>query len=128
MKKQKAFRMGFSRGVIVANEKDSAVHVAKLMEEHDIGAVVILRKEKLMGIVSERDLARRVIAKGLSPKNAKVKDFMTKKVTAAEFSDGIKKIYQTLCEVKFRHLPIMDKGKLMGIASQRDVLYSLSPK
>ncbi|MFC1703512.1 CBS domain-containing protein [Candidatus Omnitrophota bacterium] len=128
MKKQRGFSMGFKRGVIIAAEKDNAVHIAKLMEEYDIGAVVILRGEKLVGLVSERDLARRVIAKGLSPQKVHAKDFMTTKVVTAEFKDGIRKIYQTLCNVKFRHLPIMDKGKLVGIASQRDVLYSLSPK
>ena len=128
MKKQRAFSMGFTRGVIVASESDSARHIAGLMDENNIGAVVILRGEKLVGIISERDITRRVVANGLSPDRTKAKDFMTKKVRTAEFSDGIKKIYQILCEVKFRHLPIMNKGKLIGIASQRDILYTLSPK
>ncbi|MFC1594541.1 CBS domain-containing protein, partial [Candidatus Omnitrophota bacterium] len=67
MKKQRAFSMHLSRGVIVASENDSALHIGRLMDEHDIGAVVILRGEKLVGIVSERDIARRVVAQGLLP-------------------------------------------------------------
>lgn len=128
MKKQRAFSMIISRGVVVANEEATAIDVARLMEENNIGAVVILKGEKLTGIVSERDITRRVVAKGLDSEKTKVRDFMTTNVVTAEFKDGLDKIYQYLCQIKFRHLPIMDKGKLVGIASQRDVLYGLMPK
>ena len=128
MKKQRAFSMHLSRGVVVASESTSAREIACLMDENNIGAVIILKGEKLVGIVSERDITRRVVAKDLTPSRTKAKTFMTKDVATAEFSDGIKKIYQTLCEIKLRHLPIMDKGKLVGIASQRDVLYNLTLK
>ncbi len=128
MEKKRAFSMGISRGVIVADEDTSSVEIARLMDQHNFGAVVILRKEKLVGIVSERDITRRVVALGLLPEKTKARDFMTKDVLTVDFRDGLSKIYQTLCEVKFRHLPIMESGKLVGIASQRDVLYKLLPK
>ena len=128
MEKQRAFSMMLSRGVIIASENDTADFAARLMLDNDIGAVVIMRNEKLVGIVSERDVVRRVVAKGLDPLKTKVKEFMTKDVQVAEFKEGLNKIYQILCQVKFRHLPIMDNGKLVGIASQRDVLYGLKPK
>lgn len=128
MKKQRAFSMIISRGVVMAGEDATAIDIARLMDENNIGAVVILKGEKLIGIVSERDITRRVVARGLSPDKAKVKDFMTTNVVTAEFKDGLDRIYQQLCQIKFRHLPIMDKGKLVGIASQRDVLYGLIPK
>ena len=128
MKKQRAFSMKLSRGVIVAKEDTTALELACLMEDNNIGAVVILDGENLTGIVSERDVVRRVVSKGLRPDKVQAKDFMTKDVKAAEFKDGIDKIYETLCVTHFRHLPIMDNGKLVGIASQRDVLYSLAPR
>ena len=128
MEKQRAFSMMLSRGVIIASENDTADFVSRLMLDNDIGAVVVIRNEKLVGLVSERDVVRRVVAKGLDPLRTKVKEFMTKDVKVAEFKEGLNKIYQTLCQVKFRHLPIMDDGKLVGIASQRDVLYGLKPK
>jgi len=128
MQKQRAFSMIISRGVVVANEESTAVDISRLMEENNIGAVVILRGEKLIGIVSERDITRRVVAKGLVPEQIKAKDFMTTNVVTAEFKEGLDKIYQSLCRIKFRHLPIMDSGRLVGIASQRDVLYGLMPK
>jgi len=120
--------MKLSQGVIVAKEDATALELACLMEGNNIGAVVILDGERVVGIVSERDVVRRVVSKGLSPDKVHAKDFMTKDVKAAEFKDGIDKIYETLCVTHFRHLPIMDNGKLVGIASQRDVLYSLAPR
>ncbi|MDD5069146.1 MAG: CBS domain-containing protein [Candidatus Omnitrophica bacterium] len=128
MEKKRAFGMILSRGVIVAGENSTVLHVSNLMVEENIGAVVIIRGEKVVGIVSERDIVRRVVHKNLSSKKTKAKDIMTTNVVTAEFKDGLDKIYQTLCNVKFRHLPITDNGDLVGMASQRDVLYSLTPK
>ena len=127
MKKQRAFSMALTRGVIIAYENSTAKRVAELMLNHNIGAVVIMKGEKLVGIVSERDIARRVVAAGL-PTTARAKRFMTKGVVIADFKQGLDKIYQILCHAKFRHLPIMDGNKLVGIASQRDVLYGVSLK
>jgi len=123
--KFRGFYMILSRGVIVADEDTSALDIARLMQEHNIGAVIIMRGEQVVGIVSERDIARRVTANELPSKATKAKDFMTKQVVTAEFKDGLDKIYEILCNSKFRHLPIMDNGKLVGIASQRDVIDSL---
>ena len=124
MKDQKTFSVGLRRGVVTAGESATAKHVARLMNEHNIGAVVIMRGEKLVGIISERDIARRIVARGLSPEKTKVKAFMTKDVMTANFREGFDKIYEILSHAKFRHLPIMNKGKLVGIVSQRDMLYS----
>ncbi|MFC1703751.1 cyclic nucleotide-binding/CBS domain-containing protein [Candidatus Omnitrophota bacterium] len=128
MKKQRAFSMHLSRGLVVATENATVVELARLMDENNIGAVLIIKSERLVGIASERDIIKRVIAKGLPLEKTKAKDFMTTEVVAAEFNDGVEKIYQKLCEVKFRHLPIVDKGKVVGIASQKDVLYNLTLK
>jgi len=128
MDKQMAFTMILSRGVITANENTSATAVSKLMDEHNIGAVVVLNGDRLVGIVSERDIVRRVVSLGKNPDTTSVSDFMTTNVTTANFDDGLDNIYKMLCNVKFRHLPIMQNGKLVGIASQRDLLYGLKPK
>ena len=128
MEKQRAFSIIISRGVIGAGENDTATYASKLMDENNIGAIVIMKGEKLVGIVSERDIVRKVVALGLEPDTTKIKDFMTRNVVAADMENGLNNIYQTLCKSKFRHLPIMHKGKLVGIASQRDVLYGLRLK
>ncbi|MBN1405401.1 MAG: CBS domain-containing protein [Candidatus Omnitrophica bacterium] len=125
MEKKRAFSMSIVRGVIVAGMNDTANMIAKLMERHNIGAVVIVKGERVVGIISERDITRRVVAKDLNPQKLKAKNFMTTDVVTADFEKGLDSIYQILCKAKFRHLPIVHKGKLVGIASQRDVLYGI---
>ena len=123
MKKQGTFSMSLTRGVVVAGPEATAMEIAGLMKESDIGAVVIMEGDRIAGIVSERDIVRRIVADGKDASCAKASEFMTANVMTADYKDGLKKIYEILCSVKFRHLPIVDNGKLVGIASQRDLLY-----
>jgi len=117
-----------TKDVITADRHTTAMDIAKLMEFHDIGVVVIVDAYKIMGIVSERDIARRIVAKGLSSKLKKAKDFMTKDVISVDLKEGLNKVYETLSRVEFRHLPITEDGKLIGITSRRDMLDILSQK
>ena len=117
-----------SKNVISATEDNTAVDIARLLREHDIGAIVILHHEHVVGIVSERDLVTRVLAANLNPQTTYVKDIMTREVVAVDFKEGLNKIYQTLCEIHFRHLVIMDGHKLVGITSRRDLLDALACK
>jgi len=112
--------------VVTASEEASAFEIACMMDKHNIGAVVVMSGEKVMGIISERDIARKVVAKKLCLDTTKAKDFMTKDAFCAELKDGLNAIYKTLCEMKFRHLVMLDNGKLIGITSRRDLLDGLS--
>ena len=118
---KKRFNLILTKEIITADENTTVPDMVSLMVKFNIGAVVIMRGEKLVGIVSERDIVRRVVGKHLSLKTTKAKDFMTKKVVTAELSEGFANIRQKLFNLKFRHLPIINKGKLVGIASQRDI-------
>ncbi len=115
-----------TKNVVTASEDTAAGEIARIMRDNDIGVVVILREEQVVGIVSERDIARRVVANNLPIEEVKVKDFMTKEVVSVQLKDGLNKLYQKLCEVKFRHLLVLDKDKLIGITSRRDLLDGLS--
>lgn len=128
MEIERAFAMRISRGLIVATEEDIIYGIACLMKKHNIGAVIIVRGEDLVGLISERDLVRRVITEKLNPEKVLAKDIMTKEVITGNLDDGLDKIYETLCKAPFRHLPIMEGSKLVGIVSKRDVLYSVKPK
>ncbi|MBF0215364.1 MAG: CBS domain-containing protein [Candidatus Omnitrophica bacterium] len=108
--------------VVTADEKSSAADICRLMGQHDIGVVVIMKDSLVVGIVSERDIARRVCANNLSAENTMADSFMTREVVSVEIKDGLNNIYKTLCEMKFRHLVIMDRNKLVGITSRRDLL------
>lgn len=104
------------------------MQISKTMSEEDIGAVVVLRGKRIVGIVSERDIVRRMIAEGLRVSGTKARHIMTRRVITAQFRDGLNKIHEMMCKVPFRHLPIIDGDKLVGIVSNRDILYSLKRK
>ncbi|MDD4294895.1 MAG: CBS domain-containing protein [Candidatus Omnitrophica bacterium] len=125
MERADGFKSILLRGVVEANEETTAKELAILMADHNIGAIAITTDEKLVGIVSERDIVLRIVAKGLDPDKVCAKEFMTKDVKTAEFKDGLDKIYKMLCMSKFRHIPILNDGKLVGIASQRDALFGV---
>ena len=117
-----------SKNIVTADENATAKDIALLIKEHGIGAVVIMNDKKLVGIISERDLVTRVLANNLPPDTTLAKDIMTKDVVTVDFKEGLNKIYQTLCEITFRHLIITDGETLVGITSRRDLLDALACK
>jgi CBS domain-containing protein len=96
--------------------------VARYMAERRVGAVSVLEGTRLVGIISERDVMTRVVAKGLDPDAARAGDVMTKDLVVAEVSesheDGLRKMKQAGC----RHLPVVERDRLKGMVSQRDLL------
>jgi len=94
----------------------------ELMAQKDIGAVVVVKDEKLVGIFSERDYARKVILKGLSSKTTTVGELMTKDVFTVSPETTIKECLTLATEHRFRHLPVVEKGKLVGIITIGDIV------
>ena len=109
------------RSMITAEESTSASELIRMMTDHKIGAVPIMRGSELIGIVSERDIVRRLMFKKLDPDKTPAADFMTAGITAVDIKDDPVKIYDTLCSMPFRHLPILDDGKLIGMATEKDI-------
>ena len=128
MLQERGFAISISSGVVVAKESDTALFISNLLKTHNIGAVVILRGEKIVGILSERDIVRKVVCSELSPKKIKAEEIMTKNVVTADIRDGLNKIHDIMCTATFRHLPIVRNGKLIGIVSSRNLLPSITPK
>ena len=128
MLKETGFAISISSGVIVAAENDTVFSAAELLKKHNIGALVVLRGEKIVGIISERDIVRRVVCENRSAHKTKVKEIMTKEVVTADIKDGLSRIHEIMCTATFRHLPIVRDGKLIGIVSSRNLISSLTPK
>jgi CBS domain-containing protein len=96
-----------------------------LMSEKKIGAVVVLEDDKLVGIFSERDYARKGIIEGRSAKSTKIEEVMTPKVYTVDKSMNIGECMQLFTEKKFRHLPVMEQGTVVGILSIGDIVTSI---
>jgi len=121
--------LGIITGDVVTSGEDTTVsQIAHMMKESNIGVVVILRGDVIVGMINERDIIRKVLAADRLPDEVLVKEVMCKDIVTVEIKDGLNNIYKTLCETKFRHLLVLDKGKLVGITSRRDLLDVLLSK
>jgi CBS domain-containing protein len=103
-------------------ENDSVFNAVKSMAKDNFGSVVIVNdKGNVRGIVTERDLMRKVIPNSMNPKTTKLKDIMTKPVKVASKDDDLIVWLRQMSNERFRHVPVVDKtGKLINVMSQGD--------
>ena len=92
-----------------------------ILAEYKIGALVVMDKDKMVGIFSERDYAREVVLKGKSSKITTIEEVMTKNVLVGHGKDTFEKAMTLMTENHIRHLPIMDGHKMIGMLSLGDV-------
>lgn len=102
---------------------DSTVYDAlKLLAEKNIGALLVIDAGRPVGIFSERDYARQVILKGKASKDTPVREVMTSKVVFVRPEQSIEECMALMTDKRFRHLPILEEGALVGILSIGDVV------
>jgi len=95
---------------------------ARYMAEHNVGAVCVLDKDRLVGILSERDLMKRVLAAQRNPATTKVSDVMTAKPVVMDIQDNWEKCGKVMKQAGIRHLPVVEGDRLIGVISLRDIL------
>jgi CBS domain-containing protein len=111
---------------IFAIPPDSNVFEAiALMAEKQIGAVLVMAGPALLGIVSERDYARKVILQGRSSKETKVSEIMTCSVVTVETADTVEDCMRIMTRRRIRHLPVLESGQLVGLVSIGDLVKAL---
>ena len=96
-----------------------AVH---LLAEKKIGALLVMKKDQLVGIFSERDYARQIILKDRSSEATRVEEIMTSKVIHVQPNDEIGDCMALMTEHRIRHLPVIDKKKVVGMISIGDLV------
>lgn len=101
---------------------DTARDAAKMMSDKNVGAVAVLDSGRLVGIFSERDLMKRVVAAGLDPARTEVGAVMTKELVVGRPDDDINDALQKMHSIGCRHLPVVESGNLIGMISLRDLL------
>ena len=100
---------------------ESVFKAIELMDAKGIGALAVVREEKLVGIVSERDCARKVILKKLPSEETKIKDVMTKEVFYTHPAQTVNECMAVMTQRKIRHLPVLDNQQLLGMISLGDL-------
>ncbi len=106
-------------------QTDSVFDALSLMAEFDIGCVLVTENDRLIGIFTERDYARKVVLKGIGSRDARVGDLMTANPCTVTPSNTIDEVMHTMTENRFRHLPVVQQGKIIGIVTIGDMVKSL---
>jgi CBS domain-containing protein len=109
--------------VVISDEDAPSNKIAKLMDEDDLGSVIITnRKGRPVGIITERDLVKRVLAKNVVPDTVKAKEIMTSPLVTIEPEATISEAARRMSQLDIRRLGVVYKGSLAGVISSRDVL------
>ena len=111
------------------SENQSVLDAVRAMVARNIGAVPVVRNADLVGLFSERDLMKRVVAEGRDAATLKISDVMTTDVTTVAPNESIEHCMVLMKQHGFRHLPICDGRRLVGMLSLRDLLlYEVAEK
>ncbi len=101
---------------------DTVLHALGLMAEQGIGAVLVLDDDKLVGILTERDYARKVVLAGRSSKDSPIKDVMTSHVVCVAPNRSIDECMALMTDKRVRHLPVVEQKRVVGLVSIGDLV------
>jgi CBS domain-containing protein len=108
---------------IIAIGPDAPVYDAiRLMGERGVGALLVMEGPTLVGILSERDYARKIVLKGRSSKDTPIRDIMTADVKTVALSDSTEHCMQLVTDSRIRHLPVLDGKQVIGVLSIGDLV------
>ena len=104
---------------------ESVYDAVKLMAEKGIGALIVVDRAKTVGLLSERDYARKVILVGRSSKETKIREIMTTQVISADPHQSVQECMTIMTEKRIRHLPVMEDDQLIGMISIGDLVKAI---
>ena len=110
------------RDVAIISEEATVMEAAKIMSDQRIGSLVVGRREKVVGIFTERDVLNRVVARHLDPLETIIKDVMTTPVACCQPTTKVAECRSVMTKKRIRHLPVVEAGSLVGIISIGDVV------
>ncbi|WNH47842.1 MULTISPECIES: CBS domain-containing protein [Stenotrophomonas] len=116
---------GKSPEVFAVGPESAVIDAIRLMAEKGIGAVVVMDGRQLVGILSERDYARKIVLHDRSSSTTKVRDIMTAKVVTVAPSEQVAHCLQLVTDYRIRHLPVVDGGGVIGVISIGDLVKSV---
>ena len=105
---------------------DSSVYEAlQLLAEKDVGALLVLQDGELVGIVSERDYARKVVLHGMTSMKTPVKEIMTEEVITVGIGSTVEEAMALMTDKRIRHLPVVEGEKIVGVVSIGDLVKAI---
>lgn len=110
------------RAIFRIGPDDPVLEAIRSMAEHHVGALLVMREQELVGIVSERDYARKVILMGRSSSDTPVSQIMTTPVTTVGLDTAVEQCMRLMTERRIRHLPVVERGGVTGVVSIGDLV------
>lgn len=101
---------------------DSVYDAIHLMAEKEVGALIVMEGPKVVGVISERDYARKIILEGRSSENTKISEIMSAEVITVGPDNRIEECMAMMTERRIRHLPVLDGDELLGVISLGDLV------
>lgn len=109
------------REVITIDENLTVKEAAEVMNKFEIGCLIAVRKGKAIGIITERDLLKRVVAEARDANKTKVKDVMSSPLVVVEPSTDLEEAIRLMFQMKIKKLPVVDGKRLVGLVSLTDI-------
>lgn len=110
------------RNVYAISPSEPVLAAIRAMAEHGIGALLVLDGDALVGVISERDYARKIILNNRSSSDTPVRDVMTPTVITVSPADSVDTCMRLCTDSRVRHLPVVDGGKVVGVVSIGDLV------
>lgn len=107
--------------VITVAAKATVIEAVGLMNEHEIGCLVVVTRERPVGIVTERDLLRRVLAESRDPRKTKVRQIMSKSLIVGWSHMDLEDAARLMFRKKIKKLPVVENGRLLGLVTLTDL-------
>ncbi len=117
--------MRMSKKVITVKKNQTVSSAAKLMDKYNISSLIVVEKGVPEGIITERDVLKKIVAKDKDPAKVKVKDIVTMKVVTIDAGDSISQASNLMALGKIKQLPVMKNGKLVGIITSTDIVRAI---
>jgi CBS domain-containing protein len=110
-------------GEIFSVTPDTCVDDAvRMMDEKNVGALLVMKGSKLVGMLSERDYTRKVMLRGKKSSETKVSEIMSTNLTVAYPNEGVEECLRAMTDKRFRHMPVVEDNKVIGVISIGDLV------
>jgi CBS domain-containing protein len=111
-----------TRDVVTVDIKSDVQKLAKKMLTYKVGSVIVTDKNQPVGIVTERDIVRKIVSRNLKPEEISIKELMTTPLLTVPSTEDVTDIMHKMVKLEIRRLPIVEKGKLVGLVTDTDLI------
>lgn len=116
------------RPIVTISPEKTTYDALKLMAEHDIGAIAVMEHGRLVGLLTEREYARRIVLEGKKSRNTPVRETMIEKLLVVDPDKTVEDCMSLMTERKIRYLPVIEGSEFIGLVSIGDVVRALIVK